>query len=165
MRWIFLGFFAWNYGNVKTENWVKHFLKKLLFRGFSSEKPAKSMSTWNYFHQLSFCCCCCCCLFFILFFEKNLILGFWLKPSWLVVGWNYIFFFFQIRWAVYYNNLFNNKNWLWNKIFKVVLQLISCSKEIGYSIVDWMTSPLAISIVGLMLCCTCFTHRKLFRGC
>ena len=54
---------------------------------------------------------------------------------------------------------FSYKNWLWNKIFWKELfynQLLASRKE-GYSIVDWETSPLAISIVGPMSCFTfCF---------
>lgn len=48
----------------------------------------------------------------------------------------------------------NYKVWLWNKE-SFCNQFRASVKEV-YSIVDWMTSTLNISIVGLMSGCTCF---------
>lgn len=87
--------------NIKAENWVKDYLRKLLCYDLCSWVQKEVLwwaETWcihclKHDVVLASNSCFYCYLFvFCLFFEKNLVLGFWLKPSWLVLSWNHVFF-------------------------------------------------------------------------
>ena len=64
----------------------------------------------------------------IIFLKKNLLLGFCLKPSSVVLSWNYAYSSFKF--VIYWSNLFSYKNWLWNKFV-----LKTCSAIIYFAAV------------------------------
>ena len=104
-------------------------------------------------------------LLLLLFFcEKNLVFGFWLKPSWLVVSWNYAFSCFklvELFIAITPSVIKTDCGTSFLKRF--VLQSAFCYKEIMYSIVDLMKSLLAFSTVGPISVCSCFYWNSPYK--